>query len=461
MPSRNLFVIMLALGVSAVTWAARDRSLHGRRFGEVLATIEQEYIEPVDSSMLFDAAVEGVFEKLDENSRYVPPSQRASLEASLDLEFGGVGLELVEGGPDEHLVVESPIPGSPAWKAGLVAGDRILAIDGTSTRGMRLNEAVTRLRGRRGDRVVLTVAGAGADASLAAVHDVSLVRDTIRIESVLGDRRRDDGGWTWRIEGRPELALVRIASFGEHTAADFEKAISEIRAEGPLEGLVLDLRDNPGGLVSAAVDVCDHLLDPMNGTTVKRTRTSPSVEPGLIVSTVGRTGGGPGGVDRRLATDGDLLEGIPIAVLVDEGTASAAEIVAASLQDHRRGRVFGGRTFGKGTVQRILPLSFDDGLLKLTTSEYLRPSGLRIHRHDDVVLSSESGNGRGWGVVPDSGCEVTPTRESSVRLAEWRRNRDAVRPATSVVAAAPPSAAELPEQIDDVLRRALEWFSSP
>lgn len=438
MPSRNLSILLLCVAGGMLAYSARDRGGHGRRFGELLATVERSYIETVDPRSLYEAAVDGVLSKLDENSRYVRPAEREEFEASLDLEFGGVGLELDDRGGQP--VVKGLMPGSPAWRAGLAPGDRIVAIDGAATRGASLADAISRLRGRPGTNVLLSVAAdAGADASAAAVRDVTLAREMIRIESVLGDRRRADGGWEWRVEGRPEVAHVRITTFGEHTLGDLESALREIEAGGPLDGLVLDLRGNPGGLVSAAVDACDLLLVP----------------PAVIVSTRGRRlppGDDAPPIDRRLATEGAMLEGVAIAVLVDEDTASAAEIVAACLQDHGRGTVIGGRTYGKGTVQQILPLLHDDGILKLTTSEYLRPNGSPIHGNTDGIDER--------GVQPTVGFEIAATRESLARLDAWRRERDAVRPKASVDVLEEGSLGDHPERIDVVLGRAVEWITA-
>lgn len=466
MPTRNVIYLSLALAMAVLAHTSGDRTPHGRRLGEIIAAVERSYIEQVDADTLFDAAVEGVMGKLDENSRYVSREDRTDFEASLDLEFCGVGLELVgadsgdgEAGSRRYLQVDGLLPESPAWKSGLSAGDSILAIDGVSTRGMTTSQAVARLRGRPGSRVVVTVAGSGTDAAGTVVRDVELVRETIRIESVLGDRRRSDGSWEWRIEGRPDLAFIRLTGFGEHTREDLERAIEQTLAEDRPAGVVLDLRGNPGGLVTSAVEVADLFLDSRE----------------LIVATRGRPASraaADGGdateaaPDRRLASTGDILNGLPMAVLVDGETASAAEIVAAALQDHARARIFGGRTFGKGTVQQILPLFSDGGLLKVTSSEYLRPSGKAIGRN-------HAGVGESWGVVPDVGLEVALGRDVKRRLAAWRRQRDLVRPnlmmpnlvrqsgvATALSEANISSLADAPEQVDPVLGRAVEWLTS-
>ena len=448
MPKRNLFVLLWMIAVAGVSWLARDRAGHGRRFAEVLGAIERSYLEPVDQQSLFDAAMEGVFSQLDEHSSFVAGVRRAQLETMLDQEFGGVGLELTLSGAARELTVLSPVVGAPAWRSGIAAGDRIRAIDGVPTNRMTLEQALNRLRGQPGTPVVLAIvaaSGATPDQDLVTadaaygnndpVRNVQLVREIVKIESVLGDRRRPDGSWDWAIEGEPGCVIIRIESFGERTVDELRRAIDAIGDGTAQGGVILDLRGNSGGLLSAAVEVCDLFLDE-----------------GVIVSTRGRgsreaddDGEDSAPLDVRRATRGAALAGLPMAVLIDGLTASAAEVVAACLQDHRRAIVVGSRSFGKGTVQSILPLSDGSGLVKLTTSEYRRPNRTNIHRRIDDTADAE------WGVSPDLGCEITPTGRQSEAIESWRRIRD--------VASVPPqtqSMAALPRHIDPVLARAID-----
>ena len=437
MPKRNLLLLCLMTAIGLVSWLARDRSQHGRRFGEVMAAIESLYLEPVDEASLFRAAMTGVFSKLDEHSAFIDGEQRQALEAALDQEFGGVGLELAIDARDGTLIVESPVVGSPAWRAGIAVGDRIIAIDGATTRGMKVGEAVALLRGQVGRGVTLEIDG--EDGS----HGVSLVRETVRTESVLGDRRLSDGSWDWFIEGESGIAFIRVTGFGERTLKELDESLEAIQASQSPRGIILDLRGNPGGLLSVAIDVCDRFLDE-----------------GIIVSTRGRAPAGSQqkGVaavellNMRRATQGAACAGVPMAVLIDGLTASAGEIVAACLQDNRRAHVVGSRSFGKGTVQSIVPLLDGESLLKLTTSEYLRPSNANIHRAasdaDDAV----------WGVSPDSGHQITPTAEAVRGVVAWRKARDGVLKIAD--SDAPPvgsqTAADFPRSIDTVLARAIE-----
>lgn len=418
MPARNLFVLLGCLLAGVAVWFARARDLPGNRFNEVLSIIGRSALEPASPRVLFEAAVAGAVDELDEHSTFIPPAEQASFEALIDQQFGGVGLELAQDDSTGDLVVVSPVVSGPAWQAGVVAGDRIIAIDGAPTRGLQLADIVGRLRGPIGTPVTLRVAAArptplstplstpvpaSGQESPDAGRDVRLMRALVTTETVLGDRRGTDGVWNFRLEHEPDIALVRITGFGERTVEEFDAALAAI-ATPPPRGIVIDLRGNPGGLVSAAVGVCDRFL-----------------ESGVIVSTRGRSGAaGDSPLDVREATAGDAFPDVPVAVLIDGLTASAAEIVAACLQDHGRATVVGSRTFGKGTVQSLVPLGGGDGLLKLTTSEYLRPRGAGLNRR------MSDGDAAEWGVTPDRGCEISPTAASLERLRRWRRQRDAV-----------------------------------
>jgi carboxyl-terminal processing protease len=456
MPKRNLFVLLMMVVVAGVAWLARDRDGHGRRFAEVLGTIDRAYLEPVDQQRLFNAAMEGVFSRLDEHSAFVVGDRRDRLESLLDQEFGGVGLELAESESPRAITVVSPVLGSPAWHAGIAAGDRILAIDGMPTGQMALEDVLRSLRGRPGTPVRLSIAtssavmpSADANANAMPARDIDLVREIVKTESVLGDRRRQDGSWDWSIEGEPTAAIVRITSFGERTAEELGRALEAIRdqmGDDVANGmLIMDLRGNAGGLLSSAVEVCDLFLDE-----------------GVIVSTRGRgvrdagaAGDDAAAVDVRRASRGTVCPGLPVAVVIDGLTASAAEVVAACLQDHGRAIVVGSRSFGKGTVQSIMPLSDGSGLVKLTTSEYVRPSRVNIHRRSD------DDTGTPWGVSPDQGCEITPTGRQLDTVQAWRQIRDvvptkgvALRPAES------PSHATLPRHVDPVLAKAVDAIRS-
>lgn len=435
MPKRNVFILAVVIVGSLLAWMARDRAGHGRRFVEVLAAIDSHSLERVESHRLFTAAMTGVFGQLDDHSGFIDGSERRQFEALLDQEFGGVGLEIAMSPDGRRIAVLSPLVNSPAWRAGIVSGDRLEEIDGVSTEGMSLDDAVARLRGEPGSRVVVRIASPTEsvetlDPAAAAPWPsrlVTLVRERVEVESILGDRRRSDGSWDWWLEGEDRIAILRITAFGERTAAEFQAAVEAIETEGPPHGLVIDLRGNGGGLLSAAVDVCDLLLDE-----------------GVIVST---RGGLAAGGERR-ANAGHVLDGVPVAVLIDGLTASAAEIVAACLQDHGRATVVGSRTYGKGTVQTLLTLSDGSGIVKLTTAEYLRPSQATIHRARDAADADA------WGVSPSRAFEITPTGQQIEQVRAWRLRRDAVPPPRDQGQAN--ASAGRPREVDVVLRRGLE-----
>jgi carboxyl-terminal processing protease len=444
-PKRNVILIVVVCLSCLSAYLAREQAVAGRRFGEVLSLIRASYYEPVDEERLVEAAMDAAVGQLDEHSAYVRGGERADLEATLDQTFGGVGLELAIDERRRLPIVASPVVDSPAWRAGIRAGDWIDAVDGRSASDKPLREIVGLLRGRVGEPVSLRIATApdtaiatldpGADGQgPMAVRDVTLVRERIDTESVLGDRRGADGRWQWMLEGDPDVGYVRITSFGERTAGELAAAFAAIEATADVRGLVIDVRGNPGGLLSAAVEVCDLLL-----------------EDGVIVHTTTHRSNpeGTAELDARRATSGAMLAGVPAVVLVDGLTASAAEIVAACLQDSGRAKVVGSRSFGKGTVQSIVPLSDDRGLLKLTTSEYLRPSTARIHRR------AGDGDDASWGVTPDAGYEVSPTSETIGRVVAWRRARDAAGPV-------PPwmTVSGLPREVDPILTRGLEALSA-
>lgn len=431
MPKRNLLLLSLLTALSLVAWLARDHARHARQIGEVLAAVERSSLEPVPADELTRAALDGIVSRLDEYSAVVDGAARREIEAALDQSFGGVGLELV-GSPD-GITVHVPVVGGPAWRSGVAAGDTIVAIDGADTRGMSVRDAVALLRGAVGSTVAVGIRDAadtpGIDGARAAGAErtVTLVRELVRTESVLGDRRLPDGSWEWFVEGESGIGFMRITGFGDRTPREVDAALEKIGAAPGLRGLVIDLRGNPGGLLAAAIDVCDRFLDG-----------------GVIVSTRRRGGGGGDVVETRRASSGEALAGVPIAVLIDGLTASAAEIVAACLQDHGRGVIVGSRSFGKGTVQSLIPLSDGRRLLKLTTAEYLRPAEAGIEGH------RQAGS---WGVDPDVGREIDLAAQTRETLAAWRLRRDVPPPAGGNMT--PVSAAELPRHVDPVLALAL------
>ena len=311
-------------------------------FGDVLAVVEQAYVVPVDNKKLIEAALGGMMTALDPHSNYLPPDGFDELQERTSGEYSGVGLTITaEGG---LVKVISPMDGGPAARAGVQAGDVISSIEGQSASGLTVSEASEKLRGAVGTSVKVTFLRDGEEP-----REVVLTREVIKIESVTG-----------RIEG--EFGYVRVSTFNEKTSRELTEVIERLRREKPdLKGFVLDLRNNGGGLLTAAVEVSDAFL-----------------ERGEIVSQRGRK---PDRIDRYSAKPGDLTGGLPIVVLINYGSASASEIVAGALKDQERATLVGLTSFGKGSVQTVIPLNQGrDGALSITTARYYTPSGRSIQK---------------------------------------------------------------------------------
>jgi len=309
-------------------------------FGDVFERVRSEFVEEVTDEELIRAAVEGMLQTLDPHSSYMPPRDFKDMQVQTRGEFGGLGIEVTM---ENGLVkVVSPIDDTPASRAGILSGDMISHIDGEQVLGLTLSEAVERMRGPIDSEITITV----LRESEPAPFDVHLVRNVVKIRSVRW-RREDDVGY------------VRITSFTEQTQDGLREGIAKLRHEigDRMKGLVLDLRNNPGGLLDQAISVSDSFLDQ-----------------GEIVSTRGRRSDS---AQRYNAELGDLTDGLPMVVLINSGSASASEIVAGALQDHRRAVVLGTRSFGKGSVQTIIPLP-GNGAMRLTTARYYTPSGRSI-----------------------------------------------------------------------------------
>lgn len=312
-----------------------------RVLAEILDRVKRDYIEPVSDRQLMDNAVRGMLAELDPHSQYLDPREYNEIRIATSGSFTGVGLEVRT--DDGRIVVVSPIEGTPAEQAGIRSGDTILAIDGRAVPSRNIRQAISRMRGPAGSRVQLTVARDGQSEPL--VYD--LRRSAVEVHSVRSHLLD------------PGYGYARITQFTDTTAKDLRRAVIELNRQMPdgLKGLVLDLRDNPGGVLEAAVQVADLFLDK-----------------GVIVTASGRT---PDATFRHDAVPGDLLAGAPLVVLVNGGSASASEIVAGALKEHHRATIAGTRTFGKGSVQTVMPLS-EGRAIKLTTSRYFTPSGASI-----------------------------------------------------------------------------------
>ena len=328
-------------------------------FGDIFERIRAQYVEEVDPGELIEAAIDGMLTSLDPHSSYLSPDDAAAMRVQTRGEFGGLGIEVTQ--EEGFVKVVSPIDGTPAAEAGIESGDYITHVDGESVLGLTLDSAVDLMRGPVGSEIIITVVREGVDEPF----DVSMIRDTIKLTAV---RARTEG----------DSVVMRVTTFNDQTYPNLEEGLKEqIDAAGGLDkinGVVLDLRNNPGGLLNQAIKVADAFLDK-----------------GEIVSTRGRH---PEDGERFNAEPGDLIDGKPIVVLINGGSASASEIVAGALKDHRRAIVVGTKSFGKGSVQTVMPLR-SDGAMRLTTARYYTPSGRSIQNlgvSPDIVVEQPRPN---------------------------------------------------------------------
>jgi len=313
-----------------------------RQLADVMQLVKEQYVVPVDDATLLRGAIKGMLGNLDPHSDFLDKSEYSDMEDFTSGQYNGIGID-VGLDDDGNVIVVAPIDGSPAAKAGIQAGDAVLAVDGTSTEGLSLDQASELLRGKLGSKVTLELQAVDQDQP----YTVKLVRQEVKIASAHGELLQKGYGY------------LRIADFGDDTAGAVASSMKELvkKNGGPLQGLVMDLRNNPGGLLDSAVTVADDFLDS-----------------GVIVTAKGRAADAS---LSRSATPGDMLDGAPLVVLVDAGTASAAEIVAGALKDDHRALIVGEQTFGKGSVQTVIPLPQGDAI-KLTTALYYTPSGRSI-----------------------------------------------------------------------------------
>jgi carboxyl-terminal processing protease len=336
-------------------------------FGDVFERVRADYVDPVSDKELIENAINGMLTGLDPHSNYMNAKAFKDMQVQTHGEFGGLGIEVTQ--DNGFIKVISPIDGTPAARAGVKAGDLIIALDGKSVQGLTLNDTVDRMRGPPGSKIVLTIRREGVDKPI----ELSLTREVIHIQVVRSKLLADNVGY------------VRITSFSDQTDAGLRKAIAELKqkTDGKLAGVILDLRNNPGGLLDQAVAVADDFLNQ-----------------GEIVSTRARH---PEDSQRWNAHQGDITNGLPLVVLINGGSASASEIVAGALQDNRRAILLGARSFGKGSVQTVIPLP-GNGAMRLTTARYYTPSGRSI---------------QGLGITPD-----VPVAESRVARSPYLPERE-------------------------------------
>lgn len=355
-------------------------------FGDVFERIRNQYVDDVETSKLIEAAINGMLTSLDPHSGFLPPDDFDDMRTQTRGSFGGLGIEVTQ--EEGFIKVVTPMDGTPADKAGVEPGDLITHVDGETLLGLTLSQAVDLMRGPVGSEIIVTIVREG----VSEPFDLSIIRDTIRLTAV-----------RTRVEGN--IAILRVSTFNEQTYPNLrdglQEAIAEMGGLDNLGGVILDLRNNPGGLLTQAIRVTDAFLDR-----------------GEIVSTRGRT---EGAGERFNAQPGDLIDGRPLVVLINNGSASASEIVAGALQDHRRAIVVGTRSFGKGSVQTVIPLR-GDGAIRLTTSRYYTPSGRSIQAlgvSPDIIVEQPRRQ-----PIEEDAATTTPRIRSENDLRGRLENRD-------------------------------------
>ena len=391
---------MVVSGVSLACWQAS----HGAKpsddvaelygvFVDAVEQVQQNYVRPVSRRELMESALRGMLGDLDPHSTYINTPQWKAFKRQIEGKFGGVGMTVEVDDETKRLKVVAPMVGTPAYQGGVMAGDIVMEIDGTSTEGLTIGQ---------GDRTPPGGNPARRSSSRCYTNwprrprTLSLNRAIIELPSVMGDKRKPNDEWDFMLDPAKKIGYIRITNFIQNTVDEVKVALRELDAAG-MKGLILDLRDDPGGLLAAAVEISDLF-----------------VESGKIVSTRGRNTAEKSFEAHKPGT----FTGFPMAVLVNHNSASASEILAACLQDHDRALVVGERSFGKGSVQNILDLEDGDSVLKLTVATYWRPSGKNIHRFKNAKETDE------WGVSPNPGLEV---KLDPREYRDWflaRRDRD-------------------------------------
>ncbi len=439
-----LGITFAAIAGISITFSAPSRatSVKGKHENlklvvDVLEEVQKRYVRELDqekSRELVEAMINGGLEKLDPHSAFIGAEEYKLFRQSTRGKFGGVGIRL---GFDPRIggfLVESPMAGTPAYEAGVMAGDIILKVDGAAIGEWNLKKVVDHIQGDPGTDVTLTVLHEGSKKPV----DLKMTRAEIKIESVMGDQRDkvDLKKWDFWVDPGSKIAYVRVTAFTETTVEELTRVVDALQKTG-MRGLVVDLRNNPGGLLRAAVDVSSMFIP--DGKTV--------------VTTKGRGNKIDESFLSKLRSNMKPGTSYPMAILINRYSASASEIVAAALQDHLRAIIVGERSFGKGSVQNLIEMEDGQTALKLTTASYWRPSGRNIHRFPDSKETDD------WGVKPTKGYEVKLTDEERLEYFKWRRDRDIIRRPDQPAKAEPNGEKKTDKEFRDrVLDKAVEYI---
>ncbi len=394
---------------------------------DTIDQVEANYVKPISRKELIEAAIGGVVAKLDPYSNYIPAESVDNFRMDLENRFGGLGIHVSQ--RNDSLVVVTPLADSPAYRAGIRPNDVIVSIDDKSTKGLNIDQATELMKGTVGSNVKLSIQRPGKKP-----FDVSVTRDIIHLQTVSGCSRNADDSWNYWIDVANKIAYVRISSFSQRTTQEMKTVLKTLNDQG-MRGLLLDLRFNPGGTLSSAIEICDMFIDD-----------------GVIVSVKGRQTD-----EKTWFAKKDVLTKASVAVLINHFSASAAEIVSACLQDHNRAMILGERSWGKGSVQNVIDM--DGGALKLTTSGYFRPSGKNIHREENATEADQ------WGVTPNTGMEIKLNRMQTEQVL-WRQqfldilqNPEKDKDGKPIVAATPNGQPNRTVPVlDPQTSRALNWM---
>ncbi len=393
MPLRNLLVISLVFIFSMACYATATKNRYANLFAEAMDLVENKALYEVPRKTLFESAMNGMMGELDEHSMYISDDLFRSIDEDMNQQFGGVGMYVDTEPESKKLIVLAPIPDTPAFRAGIRAGDEIAEIAGKTTDGMDRKDAIKLMRGPQGTEVHVVFQRNGE------LFAKALVREVIPVPSVHGDWRAPNGDWQFTLQDMPNIGYIRLLQFGRKSSEEIREALAEI--ESSVDGVIIDLRNNTGGLLTAATEICDMFLD--KGQTIVRTRGRRRK---LVEELF---------AENRISFDSQ----IPIVILVNRHSASASEIVAGCLQDHGRAVIIGEQTWGKGTVQNMIPMQLNESALKLTVASFWRPSDRNIDRADPEAKRTKV-----WGIQPDEGWEVELTLDQVFQNIRNRNQRD-------------------------------------